>query len=290
MPCLERAHAVDLDRALQRAALDLRARCRRRSTPEQVGEDPHHRRPHHLEREVEEHQRQLVHRAAEADDLAHDVGLVVERVVEELLHPDLGDAGAHAADQRREDVERPARVDARHEHRGVAGRRTPARPRRVPARARSRGAAAGRTTSTPRWRPRRGRRAGRRTPRRAGCRRSRCRRRRRRRRPSADAIRCRRWRHAERLDERQLAGVLADLVRVRHHHPTSSRSRCAATARIAGRPTLPVPHTTTRYVMGGMLRGRQSGMASHHWHHQSPPTRMRSFGCQQYEISAVFSR
>ena len=24
-----------------------------------------------------------------------------------------------------------------------------------------------------------------------------------------------------------------------------------------------------------------SGMASHHWHHHSDPTRMRSFGCQQ---------
>ena len=75
-----------------------RAGARRRSSivvelhAEQVGEDPHHRRPHHVEREVEEHQRQLVHRAAEADHLADDLGLVVERVVEELLDPDLGDA------------------------------------------------------------------------------------------------------------------------------------------------------------------------------------------------------
>ena len=87
---------------------------------EQVGQDAHHRRPHHLEREVEQHQRQLVHRATEADHLAHDVGLVVERVVEELLHPDLLDAGADAAHQDGEDVERPARVDAGDEHRRVA--------------------------------------------------------------------------------------------------------------------------------------------------------------------------
>ena len=36
--------------------------------------------------------------------------------------------------------------------------------------------------------------------------------------------------------------------------------------------------------------GQLSGIASHHWHHQSWPTRMRSLGCQQYEISAVFSK
>ena len=32
--------------------------------------------------------------------------------------------------------------------------------------------------------------------------------------------------------------------------PASSRSRWPATALIAGRPTFPVPHTTTRNVMG----------------------------------------
>lgn len=26
---------------------------------------------------------------------------------------------------------------------------------------------------------------------------------------------------------------------------------------------------------------QSSGISSHHWHHQSPPTRIRSFGCQQ---------
>ena len=35
---------------------------------------------------------------------------------------------------------------------------------------------------------------------------------------------------------------------------------------------------------------QSSGIASHHWHHHSAPTRMRSLGCQQYEIVAVFSR
>ncbi len=82
--------------------------------------------------------------------------------------------------------------------------------------------------------------------------------------------------------------------------PTSSRSACAATARIAGRPAFPVPHTTTRYFGTRYAMGRQpteislgpcqSGIFSHHWHHQLAPTRIRSFGCQQYEISAVFSR
>ena len=33
-----------------------------------------------------------------------------------------------------------------------------------------------------------------------------------------------------------------------------------------------------------------SGMASHHWHHHSAPTRMRSLGCQQYESSLYGSR
>src|SRR5215218_8482937 len=38
--------------------------------------------------------------------------------------------------------------------------------------------------------------------------------------------------------------------------PTSSRSACAATARIAGRPAFPVPHTTTRYAPRSVM-GRQ---------------------------------
>ncbi|MEZ5135676.1 MAG: hypothetical protein R2699_11645 [Acidimicrobiales bacterium] len=57
---------------------------------------------------------------------AHHVGLVVEGVVEQLLDAHLGDAGTDAADERREDVERPAGVDARHEHR----RRRPSTPDR----------------------------------------------------------------------------------------------------------------------------------------------------------------
>ncbi|MCK9901118.1 hypothetical protein MXD63_13645 [Frankia sp. Cpl3] len=34
---------------------------------------------------------------------------------------------------------------------------------------------------------------------------------------------------------------------------------------------------------GADIQGDQSssGISSHHWHHQSPPTRIRSFGCQQ---------
>src|SRR5882724_6331987 len=39
--------------------------------------------------------------------------------------------------------------------------------------------------------------------------------------------------------------------------PTSSRSACAATARIAGRPAFPVPHTTTRYFATRSVMGRQ---------------------------------
>ena len=39
-----------------------------------------------------------------------------------------------------------------------------------------------------------------------------------------------------------------------------------------------------------VTRQPPSGIASHHWHHHCAPTRMRSFGCQQYEMSAVFSR
>jgi hypothetical protein len=32
---------------------------------------------------------------------------------------------------------------------------------------------------------------------------------------------------------------------------------------------------------GPVRAGQSSGISSHHWHHQSPPTRIRSFGCQQ---------
>jgi hypothetical protein len=32
------------------------------------------------------------------------------------------------------------------------------------------------------------------------------------------------------------------------------------------------------------------GFASHHWHHHWSPTRIRNFGCQQYEISLEGSR
>ena len=37
-------------------------------------------------------------------------------------------------------------------------------------------------------------------------------------------------------------------------------------------------------------RGQPSGISSHHWHHQSPPTRILSSGCQQYDSSASGSR
>jgi len=43
---------------------------------------------------------------------------------------------------------------------------------------------------------------------------------------------------------------------------------------------------TTRYVP----EPSPAGISSHHWHHQLPPTRMRSFGCQQYERSLYGSR
>ena len=33
-----------------------------------------------------------------------------------------------------------------------------------------------------------------------------------------------------------------------------------------------------------LTRAQASGSFSHHWHHQSAPTRIRSFGCQQYEM------
>src|SRR5215213_11774973 len=83
---LEHAHARDVDGAFERAAFDVRADLVELQL-ERVGEDADHRSPDHLERDVEQHHRGLLHGAAEADDLAHDVGRVVERVVEDLLHP-----------------------------------------------------------------------------------------------------------------------------------------------------------------------------------------------------------
>ena len=120
--------------------------------------------------------------------------------------------------RRGEDVERPARVDARHEHRRVALARRPARPRRAAHGARWPGAAAGRTRSTRRCARPAGTPPGRRARRRVGCRRWPCRPPRRRRRPSA-TDRVVGGEHPERADAGQLAGVPADLGRVGHDGP-----------------------------------------------------------------------
>ena len=189
MPLLEGAHALDLDRALEGPALD-RGRDVVELDLEQVGEHPHHRRPHHLQRAVVQHHREDVHGPAEADDVADHVGRVVEGVVEQLLHAQLGDAGADAAEQGGEDVEGPARVDAGDEHRRaarLAGRFDEVE--QLPGR--SAGAAAGRTRSTPRCARRGGSARGRGRPPAGGCRRWRCRRRSRRRRRGP--ARRRRW-------------------------------------------------------------------------------------------------
>ena len=50
----------------------------------------------------------------------------------------------------------------------------------------------------------------------------------------------------------QHAGVLAPLVRVETHTPTSSRSGWASMPAIACRPMVPVDHTTTRSGFSGM--------------------------------------
>ena len=153
----------------------------------------------------------------------------------------------------------------------------------------------------------RGTRRGRRTRRRVGCRRSRCTRRRRRSSTAYATLDVVGGEHAERFDERELAGVRADLGRVRHHHARPARGRRAppppgSPVALRCRSPTPPPGTSSRSygappccgirstVASGHGSGCYSGIFSHHWHHQSAPTRMRSFGCQQYEISAVFSR
>ena len=112
----EGPHPRDLDRVLQRPSFHV-GRDGVDAKVEKVGEHPEHRCPHHLQREVQQHERQLVHGSAEADDLAHDGGLVVERVVEDLLHADLGDPRADPTHEYRENVERPPGIDTGDEHR-----------------------------------------------------------------------------------------------------------------------------------------------------------------------------
>ena len=117
---VEVAHALDRNGLGERPLLDMGADLVELHT-EPVGQDSHNRAPHQVQREVEEHRWRDVHRTAEADQRAHRVGLVVERVVEDLLRPQLGDVGAHAGEEEREDVAGPPGVDAGGEDRRVAG-------------------------------------------------------------------------------------------------------------------------------------------------------------------------
>ena len=116
----ECSHSVDLDGPFERTTLD-RGRDLLDLDAEDVAEHAHHRSPHHHERHVLEHLRHPVHRSAETDHVAHDIGLVVQRVIEDFLNPYLGYPGADTADQSGEDVERPAGIDTRHEHRRRPG-------------------------------------------------------------------------------------------------------------------------------------------------------------------------
>ena len=81
-------------------------------------------------------------------------------------------------------------------------------------------------------------------------------------------------------------------TRHRGARPTSDRR-----TRAAHNPPTPrsgYPLARCRKLLGRARPGIESydssGMASHHWHHHWAPTRIRSFGCQQYEMSAVGSR
>ena len=101
--------------------------------------------------------------------------------------------------------------------------------------------------------------------------------------------------HAERTDAGELAGVAADLGRVRHDDPDQLEVavRGHRPDRRPPRVARPPHHHPVRHrrrLRAPDAADPYSGIFSHHWHHQSGPTRMRSFGCQQYEISAVFSR
>ena len=154
-------------------------------------------------------------------------------------------------------------------------------------RARSPGGATDRTTSTPRWRPTPGTRRDRRTRRRAGCRRWRCTRPHPRR-PSYATL-------VSSVASTPSGSMNASSPASRPTFagfdtttPTSSRSACAATARIAGRPAFPVPHTTTRYAMGGGAYGRGASTRG------SPPTTgttsWRPPGCGASGASSTRSR
>jgi hypothetical protein len=90
---LEHAHlGVSIVRSSGRRS--TRVRTSSSSTPEAVRDDPRHLAPEQLERHRVEHRRLLVHRAAEADQVAHRVRLVVGGVVEDLAAADLVDPAA----------------------------------------------------------------------------------------------------------------------------------------------------------------------------------------------------
>ena len=115
----EGSHSRDFNRSLKWTTfhccgdfvdLDLKA----------VSEYSHHRRPDRHQRHLFKHLRHDVHRAAQTDHVAHDVGCVIERVIEDLLNTNLGDSCAYAAHEGRQDVERPAGINTGNKDRGIA--------------------------------------------------------------------------------------------------------------------------------------------------------------------------
>ena len=88
--------------------------------PVRGGEAPHDRRPEVVESSGFLQRRDVVGRMGEAHEVVHDVGLRDRRVVEDLLHRDLVDAGARGAEHERHHVVDPARLDAAVEQRRAA--------------------------------------------------------------------------------------------------------------------------------------------------------------------------
>ena len=76
--------------------------------------------PHHRRDRRQQHHRNLVHRSPEAAADPHRIGLVVGRVVEDLLAVDRLDAGAQTGGHHRERVIGPARVHPTDQQRGAA--------------------------------------------------------------------------------------------------------------------------------------------------------------------------
>src|SRR5690606_22776388 len=89
--------------------------------PERASHEPHLPAPHHGRHTGRHHGWQLVHGLPHTHQVADGIGLVVGRIVEDLLAAHHIDHAAETADQHRQDVVAPAGVYAGDEQGSATG-------------------------------------------------------------------------------------------------------------------------------------------------------------------------